>query len=98
MGWSAILCSSSTVQTENLLIFLPVLSLYAACINWTMFYDTIYAFQDKIEDKRMGLNSTAILFEKNPTLWLLGFSALTTSNLALFGYLTSQEPIFYIAG
>ncbi len=98
MGWSSILCSNPTAQAENLLIFLPVLSLYVACINWTMFYDTIYAFQDRIEDKRMGLKSTAIMFEKNPTRWLLGFSALTTANLALFGYLTSQEPIFYITG
>ena len=26
----------------------------------------------------------------------MGFSTLATSNLALFGYLTNQEPIYYI--
>lgn len=98
MGWSAVVCSSSAIEAQNLSIFLPALALYSACINWTLFYDTIYAFQDKEHDQKMGLRSTAILLEKNTKLWLLGFSTLCTSNLALFGWLTSQEPIFYITG
>ena len=96
LGWSGVICSSSAIQSQNLLLFLPAFVLYAACINWTLFYDTIYAFQDKVHDEKMGLKSTAILLQKNPTLWLLGFSTLCSSNLALFGWLTYQEPIYYI--
>jgi 4-hydroxybenzoate polyprenyltransferase len=96
LGWSGVICSSSEVQSLNLLAFLPAFVLYTGCINWTLFYDTIYAFQDKEHDEKMGLKSTAILLQKNPTLWLLGFSTLCSSNLALFGWLTSQEPIYYI--
>lgn len=95
MGWSAVLCSAAT-QPQNLLAFLPAAALYAGSVNWTLFYDTIYGFQDKKYDEKLGLKSTAIHLQKNPRLWLLGFSSLFTSNLALFGYLTSQEPIFYI--
>lgn len=38
-------------------------ALYAAGILWTLGYDTIYAFQDITDDKRLGVRSTAILFE-----------------------------------
>lgn len=94
MGWSAVLCTAT--QPQNILAFLPAVALYAGSINWTLFYDTIYGFQDKKHDEKLGLKSTAITLQKNPRLWLLGFSSMFTSNLALFGYMTSQEPIFYI--
>ena len=84
MGWSSILCSNPTAQAENLLIFLPVLSLYVACINWTMFYDTIYAFQDRKDDKKLSLGSSAISIKNNPRLWLLGFSSIFTSKKKMY--------------
>ena len=34
--------------------------LYAACILWTIGYDTIYAHQDKEDDAMLGLKSTAL--------------------------------------
>jgi 4-hydroxybenzoate polyprenyltransferase len=96
MGWSTVMCTSTAVANLNIFSFLPALVLYAGCINWTLFYDTIYAYQDKEFDQKAGMKSTAITLEKRRTLWLLGFSTACCSNLALFGYLTSQEPIFYI--
>lgn len=96
MGWSAVLCSSA-VAPQNILAFLPAVALYAGAINWTLFYDTIYGFQDKKFDEKLGLKSTAISLQKNTRLWLLGFSSLFGTNLALFGFLTAQEPIFYIS-
>ena len=67
-------------------------------LNSTTYKSQLNAGRDKGHDQKMGLRSTAILLEKNTKLWLLGFSTLCTSNLALFGWLTSQEPIFYITG
>lgn len=97
MGWSAVLCTTAATQPQNILAFLPAVALYAGTINWTLFYDTIYGFQDKKYDEKLGLKSTAISLQKNTRLWLLGFSSLFGSNLALFGFLTAQEPIFYIS-
>ncbi len=37
--------------------------LYIACGFWTMAYDTIYAFMDIKDDKKIGIKSTAIFFE-----------------------------------
>lgn len=96
MGWSAVLCTSA-VAPQNILAFLPAVALYAGAINWTLFYDTIYGFQDKIYDEKLGLKSTSITLQKHKYLWLSGFASLFGSNLALFGYLTAQEPIFYIS-
>ncbi len=42
--------------------------LYAACILWTVGYDTIYGFQDIKNDKEIGVKSTAISFGKKPKL------------------------------
>lgn len=38
--------------------------LYTACCFWTIGYDTIYAFIDIRDDKKVGVKSTAIFFEK----------------------------------
>jgi len=42
----------------------PALILYVGCIFWTLGYDTIYAHQDKIDDIRIGVKSTALRLSK----------------------------------
>lgn len=39
-----------------------VLPLYTAAVSWTVVYDTLYAHQDKRDDARLGLQSTALTF------------------------------------
>ena len=55
----------------------PIL-LYAAGIAWTLFYDTIYAHQDREDDALIGVKSTARLFGERTHAWLLGFLAAGT--------------------
>ena len=43
-------------------IGLPALLLYAGGIAWTIGYDTIYAHQDKTDDRQIGVKSTALAF------------------------------------
>ena len=54
----------------------PVL-LYVAGIAWTIFYDTIYAHQDREDDALIGVKSTALLFGAATGRWLAGFAAAT---------------------
>jgi 4-hydroxybenzoate polyprenyltransferase len=63
---------------------LPVgaLLLYAAGITWTLYYDTIYAHQDREDDALIGVKSTARLFGANSGKWLAGFMGATTLLLA----------------
>ena len=56
--------------------------LYLAGIAWTLFYDTIYAYQDAEDDALIGVKSTARLFGDNARWWLRLFLALT---VILFG-------------
>jgi 4-hydroxybenzoate polyprenyltransferase len=55
----------------------PAVLLYLAGISWTLFYDTIYAHQDREDDALIGVKSTARLFAENTKLWLRGFLVVT---------------------
>jgi len=56
----------------------PAVLLYAAGIAWTLFYDTIYAHQDREDDALIGVRSTARLFGRATGSWLGGFLCLAT--------------------
>jgi 4-hydroxybenzoate polyprenyltransferase len=60
---------------------LGALLLYAAGIAWTLYYDTIYAHQDKEDDALIGVKSTARLFGAQSGRWLMVFLA---ASLLLF--------------
>ena len=41
--------------------------LYGGCVAWTLVYDTLYAHQDKADDAKLGLKSTALTFGERGT-------------------------------
>ena len=51
----------------------PIIALYFSGIFWTLFYDTIYAYQDSQDDLLIGVKSTAILFGEHAKKWLFSF-------------------------
>jgi 4-hydroxybenzoate polyprenyltransferase len=57
--------------------------LFAAGIAWTLYYDTIYALQDREDDALIGVKSTALLFGRNVRRWLWGFVAATMVLMAM---------------
>ena len=72
-NWGALLAWAAH---QGSLSLAPLL-LYLAGIAWTLFYDTIYAHQDKEDDALMGVKSTARLFGENSAQWLWGFLILS---------------------
>jgi 4-hydroxybenzoate polyprenyltransferase len=72
LGWIA---ARGTIET-------PALLLYAAGVAWTLYYDTIYAHQDKADDAKLGVRSTALLFGDRTRAWLIGFAVATVTLLA----------------
>ena len=62
------------------------IGLYISAIAWTIFYDTIYSFQDLEDDKEVGIKSTGILFEANPKRYLSIFIA---------AIIITAGPVFY---
>jgi 4-hydroxybenzoate polyprenyltransferase len=77
-NWGAVLAYAAHSGSVGL----PAVLLYAGGIAWTLFYDTIYAHQDKEDDALIGVKSTARLFGAKTRPWLLGFQALTVLLLA----------------
>ena len=59
MGWAAVHGPPMMMHYTNSSILVP---LYAGCVLWTVGYDTLYAHQDKTDDAKLGLKSTAITF------------------------------------
>jgi len=88
LGWSAVRGSCD---------WSVCLPLYVAGISWTLIYDTIYAHQDKVDDVKVGVKSTALLFGENTKAWLTLFSATMSSSLLMSGYFSGQLWPYYIA-
>ena len=65
---------------------LEAVLLYAAGIIWTLFYDTIYAHQDREDDALIGVKSTARLFADRTPTWLFAFSILSAILLGIATY------------
>lgn len=72
------------------------LSLYCAAIAWTMVYDTIYAHQDKEDDARIGVKSTARLFGARSRSVLIAFAVLAGAGLLLTGWCNALGWGFYL--
>jgi 4-hydroxybenzoate polyprenyltransferase len=74
-----------------------IIFLYFSCVFWTLAYDSIYALEDRDDDKEIGLKSCAVLFGKNIKLFVKKFyvisflliflSALNLSNFNIFVFL-----------
>ncbi|EOX99372.1 hypothetical protein SCA6_007050 [Theobroma cacao] len=77
LGWYAI---KASLQPS---ILLP---LYMSGIFWTLVYDTIYAHQDKEDDIKVGVKSTALKFGDSSKEWTTAFAIACISSLALSGY------------
>ena len=91
-NWGALLAfaaHSGTVTTAAVL-------LYGSGIAWTLFYDTIYAHQDKDDDALIGVKSTARLLGNNSRPWLRGFmvaSVLLMAAAVLMALMPAGNPV-----
>ena len=72
----------------------PALLLYAGSIAWVIYYDTIYAHQDREDDALIGLKSTAILFGPRTKSMLALFSGAAVVLIALAGWTAGAGIIF----
>ena len=93
LGWAAHTGSLAT----------PPLLLYVAGIAWTLFYDTIYAHQDKEDDALIGVRSTARLFGNRTGTFLMCFMIISTTLVLAAGLMAvlpaggALKPIAIVA-
>ena len=72
------------------------LLLYLACIFWTLAYDTIYAYQDINDDKKIDVKSLAIYLEKNIKFWIILFYLIFIGLFSFLAILNNINLIFFI--
>ena len=91
-NWGALLGWSAVANSVNWSVALP---LYAGGIAWTLVYDSIYAHQDKNDDKTVGIRSTALLFGDHSRAILSTLSVSSLSLITYAGYLNGHGSLFY---
>lgn len=92
MGWAAV---------HGSMDYNVITPLYGAGVTWTLVYDTIYAHQDKEDDHKLGLQSTAISFGSNPIQQrriLHGLAFSTWMQLLWAGYQAELAMLPYTMG
>ncbi len=92
-NWGALL--AWTAHTGSL--GAPAVVLYVAGIAWTLFYDTIYAHQDKEDDALIGVKSTARLFGDNTAQWLRRFLMGTVGLMGLAVIFALRDSASFLA-
>ncbi|XP_029365772.1 4-hydroxybenzoate polyprenyltransferase, mitochondrial [Echeneis naucrates] len=91
-NWGALLGWSAVKGSCDWSVCLP---LYFAGVMWTLIYDTIYAHQDKDDDIKVGVKSTALRFQEQTKPWLSGFTVAMMSGLAVSGLSAEQTLPYY---
>lgn len=91
-NWGAVLAWAAHAGT----VPLAAVVLYASGITWTLYYDTIYAHQDREDDALIGVKSTARLFGTHTAWWLKLFLLSTVALMALaviLALLPTRDPL-----
>jgi len=87
ISWSAVTGSLSQ----------PTWLLWGATVMWTMGFDTVYAMSDRQDDRRIGVNSSALFFGDYAPIAIGLFFAGTVILLGLVGALMRLHLPFWIS-
>ena len=71
--------------------------IFLAAIVWTLIYDTFYAMADRDEDIKIGVKSTAILFEKYDQIFITFLQILLIIVFVVIGNLFNLGSIYYFS-
>ena len=96
-NWGVLIVSTEFFNEINSYFLL----LYFACIFWTLAYDTIYAYQDREDDLKNNIKSTAVLFGNSGHIFVSMFYIIFFLIIGFLGYkstgnLISLAVIFFI--
>mmetsp|Transcript_61950 Transcript_61950/g.146800 ORF Transcript_61950/g.146800 Transcript_61950/m.146800 type:complete len:292 (-) Transcript_61950:22-897(-) len=91
-NWGALLGASAVLGYCPWSACIPM---YLGSVAWTLSYDTIYAHQDKVDDAKIGMRSTALLLGEWTKPACAAWSCLFISGLALSGADVGLGAPFY---
>ncbi|XP_068167540.1 4-hydroxybenzoate polyprenyltransferase, mitochondrial [Antennarius striatus] len=91
-NWGALLGWAAVKGSCDWSVCLP---LYFSGVMWTLIYDTIYAHQDKDDDIKVGVRSTALRFQEQTKPWLSSFAVAMMTGLIAAGVNAEQTLPYY---
>ncbi|MDJ0675436.1 MAG: 4-hydroxybenzoate solanesyltransferase [Calothrix sp. MO_167.B42] len=91
-GFAVLISWSAVTKT----ISLPTWLLWGATVLWTLGFDTIYAMSDREDDRRIGVNSSALFFGDYVPIAIGVFFVGTIGLLAGLGIVTNLHFAFWI--
>ncbi|MDC0057327.1 4-hydroxybenzoate octaprenyltransferase [Alphaproteobacteria bacterium] len=86
-NWGVLIVSVQFNGTISFSFFL----LYIACVFWTLAYDTIYAYQDREDDIKNNIKSTAVLFGNNGYKYVRVFYSVFYIIIGFLGFYSSKS-------
>jgi 4-hydroxybenzoate polyprenyltransferase len=95
ISWGAVSCGVTPAATAC--FGLPTWLLWGATVLWTLGFDTIYAIPDREDDRRIGVNSSALFFGRQTPLAIALFFAGTAALLAGLAWVMGLKIGFWLA-
>ncbi len=84
------------ISINNSINLVPII-FYFGAIFWTLGYDTIYGYQDIIDDEIIGVKSTSIKFKNNPKKFISLCYMFFFLSLILVGFLMNFKVLYFIS-
>lgn len=95
ISWGSVSCGATPAPTPCL--GTETWLLWGATVLWTLAFDTIYAMPDREDDRRVGVNSSALFFGKYVPLTVGVFFAATAFLLAKLGIVMQLQLGYWVA-
>lgn len=95
IAWGFAVLISWSAVTKNL--SQPTWLLWGATVLWTLGFDTVYAMSDREDDKRIGVNSSALFFGEYVEIAIAFFYMGTIALLAWLGVVVHIHVAFWIS-
>ncbi len=95
IAWGFAVLISWSAVTQN--ISQDTWLLWGATILWTLGFDTLYAMSDREDDKRIGVNSSALFFGDYVSVAVGIFFAGTIGLLGWLGYIEHLHIAFWVS-
>ncbi|AFY58156.1 4-hydroxybenzoate solanesyltransferase [Rivularia sp. PCC 7116] len=95
IAWGFAVLISWSAVTQNL--SQSTWLLWGATVLWTLGFDTVYAMSDREDDKRIGVNSSALFFGNYVALAIGVFFIGTVGLLIWLGIVTNLHIAFWIS-
>ncbi len=92
-GWGVVMAWAAVRGSLDL----PCWLLYASTVLWALAYDTLYALQDREDDARIGIKSSAILFGSMTWAAVAMTMGVMLILLGVAGWTVGLGPVFYAA-